>query len=173
MLVWAWGLGVKQRSRAYRGTAWMCCSRLGLALTGWEGSGAGPPRHVLGITTVPSTSLAGSQRAGADLPCFPIQPPHLRSPSSVGSLGSSHPSTYPPVTKNLSLRLDMSVCVRLRREYSHVAGLYLKEKEWQGSSDEPSPSPTLTRTLIAPARKLRGRAKCAVASYCCAPPFAC
>mmetsp|Transcript_56961 Transcript_56961/g.123795 ORF Transcript_56961/g.123795 Transcript_56961/m.123795 type:complete len:211 (-) Transcript_56961:337-969(-) len=50
--------------------------------------------------------------------------PRLRMPSSVTRRGSSQPETYPKVTRCLSLRFDMSECVRLSREYSHVAGLY-------------------------------------------------
>ena len=51
--------------------------------------------------------------------------PRRRSPSRVTRRGSSQPSTCPCSTRCLSLRLDMTQCVMLRREYSHVVGLYL------------------------------------------------
>lgn len=49
--------------------------------------------------------------------------PRLRIPLTVGKRGSSHPSTKPSFTNHVSFRLDRTVWVIFRREYSQICGL--------------------------------------------------
>lgn len=46
--------------------------------------------------------------------------PWRRTPRTVGNRGSSHPSTWPFWTNHVSLRLDRTVFIMLRRAYSQM-----------------------------------------------------
>lgn len=65
--------------------------------------------------------------------------PRLRIPLTVGKRGSSHPSTKPSFTNHVSFRLDRTVWVIFKREYSQMCGLRSPrassiQKNWESLS---------------------------------------